>query len=249
MKKYFFYLALIYGLMFTNKTFALNDSCLHILGSGFENYYNPDKVKIDSCVNSLTFGKWYAKKTFIFFTNAYIFQDKPILLSNGYTWQDLDTSFPTIRNAFRELEKNFGPYFFKRFNDGINDSDHIRAPGFTIEFKNYVPADSVSTIIFYIDSVSSCELLDKPGLLNINEPTKTHMKITFNQGKTLLTIELLKKLQNNNFIKIYNIQGICLLERRAKDNDNIIQIDIASLKTGVYILNINYQIFKFFIMR
>jgi len=250
MKKILFLVALLLSLLCSGTLSAMNDSCLQIVGNGLEGYSNPDKVKIDTCVKSTTFERWYARKTYIFFADIYIFQEKPIKLGKSYTWQDLDTNLPTIRNAFHQLETTFGPYSFKRYNGNMNDSEHLDTRGFLIEFENYVLVDSVNYTVFFIDSVSSCNLLNPPNLLFVREINTDVLKIEVNQVENLLSIYFKENLTTYlTNLKIYDIYGLCLHESITWDKTKTLDIDISILNNGVYFLLVNNKIYKFLILR
>jgi len=85
MKKLFIFHLLIIGFCLTNEVCAMNDSCLITLGDNTLGYYNPDDIKIDTCVNSPTYGRWYARKTFIFHTDVYIFQERQMTTTQTYS--------------------------------------------------------------------------------------------------------------------------------------------------------------------
>ena len=92
--KYIVYLAFFILLIFS---VSYSNPCLVLCERGTFPYHNPDSVMVDTCENSNTFDKLYARKTYVFNTYNYFFHPKPLLIGEKYTWENIDTvSSPRI---------------------------------------------------------------------------------------------------------------------------------------------------------
>ncbi len=252
MKKLIYVFAILLCFLFAGKLLAVNDSCLKMVYPNDKpnGFYNPDSVKIDTCITSPTYGKWYARKSYKIHTETYIFRIKPLLVDSIYSWVDIDTNLVEIRNAFHNLVTKYGNYTLKRYSRDINDSDHIRVPLFEIEFENYQLVDSVKKNIRNIDTVDYCVLSRLPNLDYVFEISKNSLNIIINQKDNTIIIDFQNtKFQELTNIKIYDIFGNCLYENRIFEELQKISIDISLLNNGIYFIGINEKTYKFSVVR
>ena len=248
MKKFLFVTAFLLGLFQAGQLFAVPDSCLFDAWKIKDGGHNRDSVLIDTCIGSPTLGRWFAKKTYEFNTYNYFFQPKPLLIGEKYTWENIDTVFPTIRNKFKTLAETFGNYSIMRYDDGSSDSLHLEVPIFIIEFDNYVCVDSVILFLQEIDSVFGVELLNKPGYYSV-EDILNQTEIVQNYGNTIY-IDLKNELIIKNMdILIYDVFGNILIRSSVHAGESSISIDINTLNSGIYFLRIENSIKKFIIVR
>ncbi len=65
MKKYLLLVAFLLGFLQAGQVLAVPDSCLSLYCPNDGVSYNPDKVMIDTCKNSPTYGDWFQSGTWI----------------------------------------------------------------------------------------------------------------------------------------------------------------------------------------
>lgn len=227
------------------------DSCLKLFcPHDNREFFNPDSVKVDSCLNSTTLGKWYIKRgVYIAFDN-YIFSPKPISINETRTWEEIDSKYDETREGFRFLEEKLGKVIFYRDPDFQNDSLHLLYPGFLINFSNYLFEDSVYKWINKISEVHSCFLLHQPNFLIVEEVIKPF------QNLIIFPIPASDKLNikisnSNDFIetniKIVNYLGTVL--HSYKLNSCETQLDVSHLPNGLYYVIMNNIVRSFIIYR
>jgi len=227
--------------IFTNAYSQNINNCLEMVYPNEDIYYNPDSVMVDTCSESLTFGKWYAKKTYVFGMKVYVFGTEALHMDSTVNWQDIDSTYIQIKNSFQNLEQQFGSYIIRRSNRGSwNDSDYIQNPVFDIYFEDYFEVDSVSNVIENIDSCGLVFLKYAPSYNDIPEIKSTNRDFPFFVDQ--LNNEILKinfkneVLYSINSIKIYNLFGQQNFQQTI--NNQEISIDISSWASGVYIVSI-----------
>lgn len=230
-------------------TKAVPDSCLKMVTPHDRwNGMNRDSVMADSCHNSPTYGKWYSKKGYFFGTENYPFNPKPISESDRKTWRDIDSQFATTRDGFELLEQKFGEFTIRRYEDGGDDSMHLEAPTFIIDFKNYQLVDSVIYYVEKIDSVMGCNLNNYPFDLFVQYNSNCE-NFEFNIIRNNITViftesYLVKKNTTEIIIEIFNILGNKVKNIKLILNKRI-EIDMSDFVPGIYFLRIDNEIIKF----
>ncbi len=140
--EFFLLIVLIISLMNANR--LLTQDCIILEFPLDTNKYfnNPDSVKIDTCSESITFGKKFVKYGINILTTDYIFQIIPLVLDSIYTTNDIDSiNYPETYSGFKNFESIYGNIKFKRIFP--IDSTHILHPEFIIELEDYELLDSV----------------------------------------------------------------------------------------------------------
>jgi hypothetical protein len=248
MKKFrVFLFVLIVLFLGTISAFAVNDGCLTLVypDDGWE-FQNRDSIKVDTCMASPTYKKWYSKKGYKFGISNYLFK-KLLSLNDRKTWADIDSQFVVQKIAFQNLANKFGSYTIRR-SESSNDSVHLVHPAFIIDFVNYNLVDSVTYYIEKIDSVLGCQLNNYPTVLNIDDSDKSKNKADFEIIETALEnqldIRILNALNNEISIEIFNSMGNIVLKTNQHYSDKI-SINISELSKGIYFVKYNNQILKF----
>ena len=221
------------------------DSCLKMVcpHDPDNGYYNWDSIKVDSCVGSPTFNRWYAKKYYYicFKDSLYVFESKHLNIDTAITWTGIDTSFHEIRNSFHLIEQIFGEFIIKRFPYYSNDNAFLRRPVVNLEFKNYFFADSVINFISKIEGISLCCLYREPTISNVidNYQNENFIMPFPNPTSDFLEISLPSELPQGK-IEIFSIEGIKIFEIEA-----VKRIDVSSLAVGVYFVKVGGCVGRF----
>ncbi len=215
----------------------IND-CLKMVYPNEDIFYNPDSIMVDSCYKSPTFGKWYAKKGYAFKMDIYVFDIEKI--NSTLYWQDISSTFTSIKNGFQELEQIFGTYILYRSGTygSLYDSSFLLSPVFELEFQNYHLFDSVSDALDNIDSTDGAALRFYPIINKIPENNNYEINLPFNikkVDKDRLTVIFKDDFSFRNLnIKIYNLLGNQIYQQTV--NNQEISIDISNWVRGVYIV-------------
>lgn len=195
------------------------DSCLKRMyyadgpTPGQEYRPNPDSVRIDSCIASPTFGLLYAKKRFIinFLNHKIMYYGNDTLFGIEYhkTRQDILPQFTAIKSKFAQLESLYGTYTILRMMPATgNYSDTVESAvmsrEYFLEFDNYVPIDSVVTLLGTIQDIGNyyyMSRLEEPTSISEEESgsTKTYMI-----GTQSFVVPLSQQFEN---IIIYDLTG------------------------------------------
>jgi hypothetical protein len=119
----------------------------------YEEYYNPDSIMVDTCQQSLTYGKWYAKRGYFIVQQVYIFGDSILKGDDALTWEDISSTFTQIKDQFHALEQRYGPYKITTSIHGSpTDSLQRLCPVWDLEFETYYAVDTICNAINLIDS-------------------------------------------------------------------------------------------------
>ncbi len=105
------------------------DSCLKMIWPNdydpFNNTgsYNPDSVRIDTCIDSPTFGKQFAKQ-FYYIQLPENFYPFDTILTDSMIKRvdDMNNNHLTFKLRFEQLDSVFGPIYFTGHHDNPNDS-------------------------------------------------------------------------------------------------------------------------------
>ncbi len=124
MKKYLLLAAFLLGCLQVGQVLAVPDSCLTLYCPNDGVSYNPDKVMIDTCKDSPTYGDWFQSGIWTIGFNKYFFKDS---MNDGLSRdiKDLDSiKYPDTYKALKSLEEKFGEITFIRdYNVCSNDRD------------------------------------------------------------------------------------------------------------------------------
>ncbi len=233
----------------------VSDSCLKMelpddLDKGF---YNPDSIKIDSCPNSLTFGKRYVKNGLYIGFDEYVFFQKPIPSDTIVDYRAIDSIiYYNTYIKFKELSSILGGFYIKR-EFGVTDSGSLRGRIFEFKIKEYFCYDSLKFFIDSIEYVDLFEFLNIPDSnqwIGVKDIENTNLNSDNYRIYSLPTIQKLyikipEKINYNIFrIEIYNMIGLKVFDYELPVTDNLITIDLPNFYNGVYLLKINEAVFK-----
>jgi hypothetical protein len=247
------------------------DSCLKLLlpPEGYSEIisgpFNPDSVKADSCLDSHTFGAYYARHTFELIFHKNFFSPKLIPKDSAVTWDLISDEYPYIKQKFEELEIIFGKYYWLRHPES-NDASHIRIPQFYLYFDEYVEIDSIKNFIYTIlpDSIflwhlntpvyhfPGVEELLSDDIISISpNPASEYIEINFERCPASAGC------RTSEIIQIYNVLGECVkrpipetLYPKPKGHtpnpsqEGNVRVDISDLPVGVYFVRISDKIKK-----
>ncbi|OGU41712.1 MAG: hypothetical protein A2X61_00180 [Ignavibacteria bacterium GWB2_35_12] len=156
-------------------------------------------------------------------------------------------NYPNIKNVFKQLEIIYGTYRLRKVHP--QETIGERSQYFSLYFDNYV---KIGEVEYYLDTMKNiyCEFANWPSISGSNvDDIKTNYDFKIEPD---VSQSFIKILSNNNLriksIKIYNILGELLYYYSFIDND-IFTININNYSTGLYIIAINEQIYKFYVLR
>lgn len=243
--KYLILLLAFAGLSFS----AYSQNCLKLLpNEEYNSWFNPDSVKIDTCTNSPTYEKWYSKYGYAFGILNYLFKPSPIQISARMTWQDIDSLYDTQRQQFEILEQKFGKFTIRRHEEHTNDSMHLAHPVFVIDFDNYNLVDSVVFYMKMIDSILCPGLKNQPYATSVNfeqtENSYNKIQIISNTNNNLIVLLPPYKIKKTLIIDIFDLLGNQIQHLSVNYADEI-EINIGSIRAGMYFLRIDNKFFKF----
>ncbi len=228
--------------IFTNAYSQNINDCLRMVYPNEDIWYNPDSIMVDSCYESPTFGKWFAKRGYAFKMDVYVFGNEALSFDTIVSWQDISSTFTSIKNGFQELEQIFGTFIIQRSEakGSRSDSLFLLSPIFDLEFQNYHLFDSVRNALYNIDSISGAGYRYYPGFNDIPEIRNKEANFPFNIKK--VDNDRLTIIFNDDFlfrnlnINIYNLLGNQIYQQSI--NNQEISIDISTWASGVYIVSI-----------
>jgi hypothetical protein len=226
------------------------DSCLKMIwDNDYDNLtqtggVNPDSVRIDSCLNSPTFEKLFAKRYFYlnFKVNNFPFdyQLKPDSIKRV---SDISSSKPELKAQFQQLESQFGTIYFQGRIYFDIDSEFWLNPGCRMYFDNYQNIDEVIDIFTStIDSLSDIHYVNRAlPITSVEEigENENNIQIYPNPVKNILDLKLFQ-ISSMDIISIYSLYGLKVKESEYKE-----QINISDLQPGIYFLKFGNKIFKF----
>ncbi len=245
----------IIGLIFISEitpAYAVSDSCLKMAlpNEGWE-YNNPDSVKIDSCLNSPTFGKYFKQKGYELVLNYYIFIKKPITFDDVVTIDDIDSvSYPLVKQSFNRLRQIFGDIKFKRYKTETYDSDFINRPILDFDMTKYTLASDLvdslkattSVDLAFVGSWFSHNVWVEDGNYNRNDDIQIYPNPAADFIEISVGANGPSPLQND--VRIYNVFGQTVLSVGAI-HELPLRVDISGLALGMYFVRIGDIISKF----
>lgn len=237
------YIFAVLSFFATVTCYGQGDSCLKLLGPTFAEdttWENPDSVMVDSCISSPTYGQKYAKGWFNLRFTYYILPTPvgPEDTIIDRAWQDIDTQYVSVRNAFDTLEQKYGSFFFRKFqphwNDTANGGDNL----FNVWFNHYVNIDSVEGAIRSISLIKYCDYDNRAGIL---------LASVSNQKEKLIGTNLIPNPASNYFslipsdksisgqvsVRVFDQRGV-VVASESVDISSENKINVSSLASGVY---------------
>jgi hypothetical protein len=205
--------------------------------------YNPDSVRVDSCLDSPTYRKTFAKRYFSLQLSPYFYPFDKILDSGDVkAISDISSSKINFKQQMQELEQKFGKLFFKGISGNYPDSNHYQNPNFRLFFEDLQNTEEIlSYIKNNIDTVKKIiyanrakQLTDVDDNITLNQ---MEIKPNPSQNKIIITIE---DFIPNEQIKIYSMNGFLVRNSVYQS-----EINISDLPIGVYFLKYGNQIGKF----
>ncbi len=233
MKKYIILsILLIIGITFSiHKSYAIDPDCLQMVMCDCEYASNPDSIMVDICTDSPTYGQWYVKKGILILFTTYPFEEEPIQVNIKKFWYDIDTNLPLLRNRLLGIFNKYGSFSITRQNAS---NYHLISLDFYLEFDNYVCLDSLVENADTSFQIREIVPEREPYGLYVNEADNFTQLV--NHGNFL-------EFNTNNLniphnIKIVSAYGNIYNTEYTIANE-VIDIDISYLSTGVYFLLID----------
>jgi hypothetical protein len=159
-------------------------------------------------------------------------------------------NYPNLKYGFNQLEIKYGTYRLRKVAPHLTTGKGSQY--FNLYFDNYAPMGEVWYTLDTMEHVY-CEFKGWPPITQndvIDFNNNIDCKITFESSQKTI------KIQTNKFTKTYNIEIFNLLGNRYYYNDfssnnkfDEFNIDINSYPSGLFIIAINKQIYKFLIFR
>jgi hypothetical protein len=215
-----------------------------------EGPFNPDSVKIDSCIAEPTY---YAKRFFlIYFPDNFYPFDKVIKSDEVKTTDSLRNDLSRMKNQIKQIVDSLGTIYFIRSCPGM-----------------YIYADSIFLgrdpyVAFYFDKIQNiyqvCDMFSKVDtvvelvyyqrcdalLMNTSDLDDTEIReqnnIYPNPVTDFISFEIAIPNKEKK-VSIYNILGIKVFEAFYSE-----RMDVRNLPTGTYFLNFmdkNYHFLKY----
>jgi hypothetical protein len=243
-------------LYFVAESQTYKDSCLVLVEEKFIGVEaNPDSVLIDTCLcpdehwtvcEHLYAKQWYS----ITLPQGAVNLPKYRPYDTVYiTWQDIDTSFQTLRNLLYEMTNIFGNNNIKKRFPSDVDTNSIGSRIFWIKFENYCKIDSVVNylrVVPEIDAGYANHIYQPVDVVENNSNDYLYCIDIFPQpAKDYLDLIIHCKILTGN-LEIINIYGKTL-KIFPKNNLLTFRIDISDLTPGLYFIRIGIQVKQFII--
>lgn len=251
MKKLIFILAAIFAVTAAS-AYTPPDSCLQMACPNDYDYLNnpsgtsnPDSVMVDSCNNSPTYTKWFAKRYFYIQFNRYYYPFNFILKPySKVRISEISQSKPELKQQLEQLESELGIIYFHGHEYEETDSVELFNPVLRFSFEQNQNIDNIIDLFKdRIDSSLYVGYMNKVMILvNVKDENK-EFNISFsfypNPVNDILHIKSKNNI-NNCKLSIYTLNGEKLLETEIKET-----IDISRLSSGIYYVVVNDMRYKF----
>lgn len=208
---------------------------------------NPDSVLVDSCDNSATYLKIFAKRYFtIKFVSHYYPFNKVIDTSDVMETSDISNSKLLLKQQLQQLESNFGKIYIRGMgNENIETEEAIIGSClFRIFFESYQDVAAIEDYVFNnIDSVTFFTYENRAGFLSKVEDLiliANSIQIEPNPTSSSIKIQIQKNSIFNNNIEIYNAFGLIIRDLSYSE-----EINVSDLPSGVYFLKYGNHTGKF----
>ncbi len=235
MKRVCFFTALLIAVAFLSfeKSYAIDPDCLEIvLGNDGYSSENLDSIMVDTCTNSPTYNKWYAKKGIVIRFYDYPFIEEPIPINIIKYWYDIDTNLALLKERLQNISNKYG--IFTIIRETKDEFSHLYRKDFTLTFENYICFDSLCyDIIDSSANVWSINFRFVPEKLDVKE--NNYNPIIYNEDNIL---KINCSLSINSKIKLIDIYGN-IYNTNFEIMDNTVNINISNLSIGVYFIQID----------
>ena len=161
-------------------------------------------------------------------------------------------NYPNIKNGFKQLENNYGPYILRKLHP--DEKTGKRSQYFSLYFDNYV---KIVDVLYSLDTMEHvyCEFANMPVIQgsNVNDEKskedKIKLKIYPNPSAGVININITNSNYPKQEIKIYNVLNELIYNYTYSIfNENfILNIDLSFLPNGYYIIKNGSVIEKFII--
>ena len=221
------------------------DSCLKMIWANEGDMYNPDSVRVDTCLGSTTFKHRFSKTGYFinFPRNFYPFDH---ILDSGEVKGvgDVDSAHLGLKNRFHALQDTFGLIFFKGLDYSATDSIEYLNPSIHVFFEKYQDVEFITGYLTNtVDSINVCGYSYKAKILlsTMPEATETQrIQIYPNPVKNVLLIKNQSTAKATDRMEIFSLEGKKIFECTYTET-----LDVSFLQSGVYILKINNSSIKF----
>ncbi len=173
MKKYLLLVAFLLGFIQAGKVLAVPDSCLTLYCPNDIVNYNPDKVNVDTCKDSPTYGDWYQSGTWILGFKKFFIRDSVDFVSyrNPAKIKGIDSvNFPELFYAFKIMDEKFGEITLKRDNYECfrnSDSAFYKDPCMIIYFNKRSRTKDIEYYLNRLPGITSVRMAKYPVKSNI----------------------------------------------------------------------------------
>ena len=220
------------------------DSCLKLYLEDEPTFQNPDSVKVDSCIDSETYGQYYAKQFFwVKFTynvlpRTEIYTPDTII---EYKWYNIDTSYQETRQGFQLLEQTFGNFWLREELPNKPDTTLFLPRCLLLRFENYVNIDSIIKYVNEIKLINYLYYMRRYGSVPNVEDRNSEINEIFiypQPASNILYIKISKNIIYNKQIELINIEGEIIAKKLILFNESINIINFSDIPTGIYFIKI-----------
>ncbi|HEY6171490.1 MAG TPA: T9SS type A sorting domain-containing protein [Candidatus Kapabacteria bacterium] len=252
MRKFSFVIALLF--VFAISTcYGQGDSCIVFWpGTTIDEAdttlaWNPDSTHVDTCATQPPYRIMYCRSSY-HLTFDWRVINSPVVTDTAlvYEWTDIDTLYPSIRNAFQSLEAKLGHFTLTKAVSDIEDTSIAVNKLFVLVFDDLV---NVDTAMAYLTTVPHMKAIWR------GEPRFFKLKVfrgeESRQGTATISIErqpgvlLLNDSLPISQVQIYSLRGQLLNIPIKHISDRRVSADISALSDGVYFVSVNGQVVKF----
>ncbi len=214
------------------------DSCLKFVVVDSPNASNPYNLKIDSCLNSPTYGKEFSKGPFPIGFNYNIIPRNFQTLTDSaiyYTWKNIAFQYTLDIQKFKEMENKFGSYSLIDTNTRFPDTTTLIRRVLILYFDSYQCVDSVLEYLHIIPSIYRAVFSGGIYWITgcIEESTIKDMQKSIIITNGIINLEQLN-IPDDEFIQLYDSQGQLLTNHTVANT-----IDISEYPCGLYFLRLN----------
>jgi len=207
---------------------------------------NPDSVRVDSCENSPTYGKLFAKKYFILQFQPYYYPfDKVLKPDTIKRVADISIKYSEFKTRLEQLEDTTGTIYFQGLINDYPDSSVLGNPGIRMFFEKYQECEYIMN--YLKDNIDSLDFIiydlrATSGLVSIYDITNTDSDTIILYPNPVINNLFLENIakEKKGIIEIYSFNGRRLLKTEFSE-----RIDISFLSSGIYLLKCNNKIYKF----
>jgi hypothetical protein len=156
-------------------------------------------------------------------------------------------NFPDIKNGFKLLESQYGPYRLRKVNPEASSGEESQY--FNLYFVNYVPMGEVWYTLDTMEHVY-CEFQGWPAIhAGSYVPDQSHAPFSLALNTDNTNLHISSNAEPIINYAIYNLQGNSISHSNNINYQNTLDIDISALSNGIYFLRINTHFSKFIINR